>query len=47
MPLGSPIGSRRGIYPYNLRLIRRQVGVPLIVAAGSGARHPMGRRLSS
>ena len=37
MPLGSPIGSGMGILnPYNLRLIRRQVGVPLLVDAGLG-----------
>lgn len=37
MPLGSPIGSGMGILnPYNLSLIREQVGVPLIVDAGLG-----------
>src|SRR5439155_4876903 len=32
MPLGSPIGSGQGILnPYNLRLIREQAGVPVIL----------------
>ncbi|HEX4719521.1 MAG TPA: thiazole synthase [Thermoleophilaceae bacterium] len=37
MPLGSPIGSGMGILnPYNLRLIRDQAGVPVILDAGIG-----------
>jgi thiazole synthase len=37
MPLGSPIGSGMGILnPYNLRLIRKQAGVPVILDAGIG-----------
>jgi thiazole synthase len=37
MPLGSPIGSGMGILnPYNLRLIRGQAGVPVILDAGIG-----------
>jgi thiazole synthase len=37
MPLGSPIGSGMGILnPYNLRLIREQAGVPVILDAGVG-----------
>jgi thiazole synthase len=37
MPLGAPIGSGMGIRnPYNLRIIRDQVSVPLIVDAGVG-----------
>lgn len=37
MPLGSPIGSGAGIRnPYNLRLIREMVTVPLILDAGVG-----------
>ncbi len=37
MPLGAPIGSGMGIRnPYNLRIIREQVDVPLIVDAGVG-----------
>lgn len=37
MPLGAPIGSGMGIRnPYNLRIIREQVRVPLIVDAGVG-----------
>ena len=37
MPLGAPIGSGMGILnPYNLRLIREKVSVPLIVDAGIG-----------
>jgi thiazole synthase len=37
MPLGSPIGSGQGILnPYNLRLIREQAGVPVILDAGIG-----------
>jgi thiazole synthase len=37
MPLGSPIGSGMGILnPYNLRLIREQAGVPVILDAGIG-----------
>ena len=37
MPLGSPIGSGMGIRnPYNLAIIREQVDVPLILAAGVG-----------
>lgn len=37
MPLGSPIGSGQGLLnSYNLRLIREQVDVPLILDAGIG-----------
>ncbi len=37
MPLGAPIGSGMGIRnPYNLRIIREQCTVPLIVDAGVG-----------
>lgn len=37
MPLGAPIGSGMGIRnPYNLRIIREQVEVPVIVDAGVG-----------
>lgn len=37
MPLGAPIGSGMGIRnPYNLRIIREQSDVPLIVDAGVG-----------
>ena len=37
MPLGSPIGSGMGILnPYNLRLIREQARVPVILDAGVG-----------
>src|SRR5213078_720763 len=37
MPLGSPIGSGMGILnPYNLRLIREQARVPVILDAGIG-----------
>jgi thiazole synthase len=37
MPLGSPIGSGMGILnAYNLRLIREQAGVPVILDAGIG-----------
>jgi thiazole synthase len=37
MPLGSPIGSGMGILnPYNLRLIREQAQVPVILDAGVG-----------
>jgi len=37
MPLGAPIGSGMGIRnPYNLRIIREQCSVPLIVDAGVG-----------
>ncbi len=37
MPLGAPIGSGMGIRnPYNIRIIREQVEVPLIVDAGVG-----------
>lgn len=37
MPLGAPIGSGMGIRnPYNLRIIREQCAVPLIVDAGVG-----------
>jgi len=37
MPLGAPIGSGMGIRnPYNIRIIRDLVGVPVIVDAGVG-----------
>src|SRR2546423_3635078 len=37
MPLGSPIGSGMGVLnPYNLRLIREQASVPVILDAGIG-----------
>ena len=37
MPLGAPIGSGMGIRnPYNLRIIREQVSIPVIVDAGVG-----------
>jgi thiazole synthase len=37
MPLGSPIGSGAGIRnPYNLRIIRETVSVPVILDAGIG-----------
>ena len=37
MPLGAPIGSGMGLRnPYNLRIIREQVDLPLIVDAGVG-----------
>ncbi|MFB6355282.1 MAG: thiazole synthase [bacterium] len=38
MPLASPIGSGRGIAnPDNLKIIRRQIDVPVIVDAGIGS----------
>jgi thiazole synthase len=37
MPLGSPIGSGSGIRnPYNLRIIREQASVPVVLDAGIG-----------
>lgn len=37
MPLGAPIGSGMGIQnPYNLRIIREQIDLPVIVDAGVG-----------
>ena len=37
MPLGAPIGSGMGIRnPYNIRIIREQCRVPVIVDAGGG-----------
>jgi thiazole synthase len=37
MPLGAPIGSGMGIRnPYNIRIIREQCKVPVIVDAGVG-----------
>ena len=37
MPLGAPIGSGMGIRnPYNIRIIREQCSVPIIVDAGVG-----------
>jgi thiazole synthase len=37
MPLGSPIGSGMGILnPYNLKIIREQISLPLILDAGIG-----------
>jgi thiazole synthase len=37
MPLGAPIGSGMGIRnPYNLRIIREQCAIPLIIDAGVG-----------
>ena len=37
MPLGAPIGSGMGIRnPYNLRIIREQCSIPIIVDAGVG-----------
>lgn len=37
MPLAAPIGSGRGLQnPYNLELICRKVGVPVIIDAGLG-----------
>ena len=43
MPLGSPIGSGKGILnPYNLRLIVEQARVPVILDAGH--RHGVRRR---
>jgi thiazole synthase len=37
MPLGSPIGSGRGILnPANIRLIKEALGVPVVVDAGVG-----------
>lgn len=37
MPLGAPIGSGLGIRnPYNIRIIKEQVNVPVIVDAGIG-----------
>lgn len=37
MPLGSPIGSGRGIQnPYNISVIKKKVSVPVIVDAGIG-----------
>ncbi|MCS6770197.1 MAG: thiazole synthase [Candidatus Caldarchaeum sp.] len=37
MPLGSPIGSGMGILnPYNIRIIKQKVSVPVIVDAGVG-----------
>lgn len=37
MPLGSPIGSGMGILnPYNFRMIREKVQIPLIIDAGLG-----------
>lgn len=37
MPLGAPIGSGMGIRnPYNIRIIREQISLPLIIDAGVG-----------
>lgn len=37
MPLGSPIGSGMGIRnPYNFRIIRQEIDVPMLVDAGVG-----------
>jgi len=37
MPLGAPIGSGMGLCnPYNLKIIREQIDIPLIVDAGVG-----------
>jgi thiazole synthase len=37
MPLGSPIGSGMGLLnPYNLRLIRERISVPMVLDAGVG-----------
>ncbi|BAJ50864.1 thiamine biosynthesis protein ThiG [Candidatus Caldarchaeum subterraneum] len=37
MPLGAPIGSGMGILnPYNIRIIKKNAGVPVIVDAGVG-----------
>ncbi|MFB6305648.1 MAG: thiazole synthase, partial [Flavobacteriales bacterium] len=37
MPLGAPIGSGMGICnPYNLRIIRERIDIPIIVDAGVG-----------
>lgn len=37
MPLGSPIGSGRGLQnPYNISIIKKKVSVPVIVDAGIG-----------
>lgn len=37
MPLGAPIGSGMGIRnPYNLRIIRERINIPVIVDAGVG-----------
>lgn len=37
MPLGSPIGSGMGILnPYNFKIIREQISIPLILDAGIG-----------
>ncbi len=37
MPLASPIGSGLGLLnPYNIRIIKRRLGVPVIVDAGVG-----------
>jgi thiazole synthase len=37
MPLGSPIGSGRGIQnPYNISVIKKKVTIPVIVDAGIG-----------
>ncbi|MCA9563011.1 MAG: thiazole synthase [Myxococcales bacterium] len=37
MPLGSPIGSGMGIRnPYNIRIIRDQVSIPVVLDAGVG-----------
>jgi thiazole synthase len=37
MPLGAPIGSGMGIRnPYNLRIIREQCSIPMIIDAGVG-----------
>lgn len=37
MPLGSPIGSGMGILnPYNLKIIREQISIPIILDAGIG-----------
>ncbi len=47
MPLGSPIGSGRGIdNPYNLRVIVEQAEVPVILDAGIGTASDAARALA-
>ncbi len=46
MPAGSPIGSGMGIRnPYNLAIIREQVGIPVILDAGVGTASDAARAL--
>ena len=48
MPLGAPIGSGLGIQnPNNIRIIKEQAGVPVIVDAGAAAVMPLGAPIGS